>query len=186
MPDIIDTIDLTVFGGPTTLDVSVDFGQQGVRGNKIWAGNGDPSIYLAGQEIQLNDLYINTNTAETYYGWLYQYVLEVGSPVWTPILALNPSQYSAIATTTFTAGSATINIPVSNLTTSSTVTASKFIIRYNISNANQIATGFTYSITGTYPSQNISIVIKAASWNGTTWSNLTGSQDVHLFISYKA
>lgn len=186
MADSIDNIDLTIFGGPTELDVSVDFGEQGVRGSRIWAGNGDPSVYLVGQDIQLYDWYINTNTTATYYSWMYQYVLEVGTPTWTPVLKLNPSQYSTIATTTFTAGATTINIPVSNLTTVNGVSASNFIIRYSIANSTAVSSGFTYSITGTYPSQNIAIVINAASWNGTTWSNLTGSKDVHLFISYKS
>jgi hypothetical protein len=43
---------------------------------------------------------------------------------------------------------------------------------------------FTYSLTGTHPNKNIAIVVKAASFDGTTWSNLTGEQKVHLFISY--
>ena len=62
MADILlDTVDLTVFGGPTTVDVSVDFGAEGVRGSKIWSGPGAPEVYLVGQSIQINDLYINTN-----------------------------------------------------------------------------------------------------------------------------
>lgn len=184
MADSIDNIDLTIFGGPTELDVSVDFGEQGLRGSRTWTGNGNPEVYLVGQDIQLYDWYLNTNTTDPYYSWLYQYVLEVGSPTWTPVLKLNPSQYSVIASTTFTTGSATIAIPVKRLTTNSGVVASKFIIRHNVANANVVSSGFTYSITGTYPDENISIVVKAASWDGTTWSNLTGSQDVHLFISY--
>jgi hypothetical protein len=186
MTNSIDNIDLTIFGGPTELDVSVDFGEQGIRGSRIWAGSGDPLVALVNQPYQLYDWYINTNTSANYYSWMYQYVLEVGSPVWVPVIKLDPSQYSVISTTTFTAGSSTINIPVSNLTNVNGVNASQFIIRHSVVNANPVASSFTYSITGTYPTQNISIVVKAASWNGTTWSNLTGSQDVHLFISYKA
>ena len=30
---VLSTVDLDVFGGPTSLDVSVDFGQTGSRGN---------------------------------------------------------------------------------------------------------------------------------------------------------
>jgi hypothetical protein len=183
--DSIDNIALTVVGGsPTALDVSVDFGQQGDRGSRIFAGPGDPNTY-APSSIQLYDWYINTNTTETYYSWMYQYTLVSTSPTWVPILKLNPSQYSTIATSTFTTGSTTIAVPVKNLTTNSTVAASDFIIRYSIKNANPVSSGFTYSITGTYPNQNISIVINGVSYNGSTWSNLTGSQDVHLFISYK-
>jgi hypothetical protein len=184
--DSIDNIDLTVYGGVENVELSVDFGSQGDRGSNIFAGNGDPTVFLAGQDIQLNDLYINTNTANSYYGWLYQYLLEVGNPVWTPILKLDPSQYSNISTTTFTSGAATISIPVSELTTNSGTTVDDFIIRYNIKNANPVSSGFTYSVTGTDPNKNIVIAISGISYSGGTWSNLAGAQDVHLFISYKA
>jgi hypothetical protein len=182
--DSIDNIDLTVYGGPTAIDLSVDFGTQGNRGSRSWIGSGDPSITLAGQDIALYDWYINTNTSQTYYSWLYQYVTEAGNPVWTPVLKLNPAQYSTIATTTFTTGSTTITVPVKNLTAINGVILSNFVIRYKILNANPIADAFTVTLTGTYPNQNLSIVLNGISYNGSTWSQLTGSQDVHLFISY--
>jgi hypothetical protein len=185
MADSVDQIDLTVYGGVETVDLSVDFGSQGDRGSQIFAGSGDPVTYLASQDVLLNDLYINTSTSSQYYGWLYQYLLEVGNPAWTPILQLNPSQFSQISTTTFSTGSTTIVVPVTNLTANTTVGVDDFIIRYSIKNADPVASGFTYSITGSGSSQNISIVINGASFSGGTWSSLTGSQDVHLFISYK-
>jgi len=181
---LLDNVDLTVFGGPTTLDVSVDVGDQGVRGSKIWAGPGNPDIYTTESELLINDLYVNTATTGSFPGWLYQYILAPGGPEWTPILLLNPSQFSAISSTTFTTGSATINIPVSSLTTANVTDVTKFIVRLNVENANAVASAFTYSLTGTHPNKNIAIVVKGASWNGTTWSNLTGAQNVHLFISY--
>lgn len=186
MTTSIDQLDLTVYGGPTTIDLSLDFGAQGTRGSRTWAGNGSPDVYLAGQDVQLYDWYINTNTAETYYSWLYQYVIEIATPTWVPVLKLNPAQYFTIATTTFTTGSTTILIPVKNLTTNSSVAASNFIIDYSIKNSLPVSSGFTYSITGSYPNQNISIVINAVSYSGSAWSNLTGAQDVHLSIAYKA
>lgn len=186
MADSIDIIDLNIFGGPTEIDVSVDLGQTGNRGSFIWVGSGDPSLSLTGQPYQVKDLYINTNTSDAYYSWLYQYTEEVGSLNWVPVLLLNPSQWSAIVPTTFTTGSTTINVPVKNLTAKNGVALSNFIIRYNIKNANPVSSGFTYSLTGTYPNQNISIVINAVSYNGSVWSQLTSAQDVHLFISYKA
>jgi hypothetical protein len=113
---------------------------------------------------------------------LYQYVLEVGNPAWVPLLKLDPSQYSTIASTTFTAGSATINIPIASITGDSATAVADYIVRYNISNANPVATAFTYSIVGT----DLRIVIKAAEFSSTTWSDLAGSKNVHLFISYVA
>lgn len=184
MADSIDNIDLTVYGGPAAIDLSVDFGTQGVRGSRTWAGNGDPAITLAGQDIALYDWYVNTNTTSTYYSWLYQYLTETGNPVWTPVLKLNPSQWSTIYSATFTTGATTIAVPVSNLTSVNGVILSNFVIRYKINNSTPVADAFTVTLTGTYPNQNLSIVINGVSYNGSTWSQLTGTKDVHLFISY--
>jgi hypothetical protein len=178
---VLSTVNLDVFGGPTSLDVSVDFGQTGQRGSRIWAGAGDPFSVLASQPVQLFDLFINTNTIDPFYGWLYQYVLEVGTPAWVRILRLNPSQYSTQISTAFTTGSGTVTVPISLLTSDASPTADKFTIRYNIEDTVPVATAFTYTVD----ENNINITVKAASWNGTTWSNLNGvSKDVHLFISY--
>jgi hypothetical protein len=178
---LLDTVDLTVFGGPTTVDVSVDFGADGVRGSKIWSGPGSPDVYLVGQSIQINDLYINTNTNDTGYGWLYQYLLQVGNPTWTKILQLNPSQYSTIATTSFSSGSTTIDVPLTALTAVGSPLLSNFVIRMSVHNANPVAVAFVPSIVGT----NLQLVVTAAQYSSGSWSNLTGSKDVHLFISYK-
>jgi len=178
---VLSTINLDVFGGPSAVDVSVDFGQTGQRGTRTWVGSGDPSGVLANQPIQLFDLYINTNTIDPFYGWLYQYILEIGSPTWVRVLRLNPSQYSAQISAAFTTGSASVTIPISLLTSDAGTTADKYTIRYNIEDTSPIATSFTYTVDA----NNINITIRAASWNGTTWSNLNGvSRDVHFFISY--
>lgn len=181
---LLDNVDLTVFGGPTTLDVSVDVGGQGTRGSKIWSGPGNPDVYTTESELLINDLYINTSTTGSFPGWLYQYILAPGGAEWTPILLLNPSQFSQISTTTFATGSSTISIPMSSLTTTNVTDVTKFIVRLSVENANPVASSFTYAISGTHPNKNIDITVNAASWNGTTWSSLTGSQKVHLFISY--
>lgn len=178
---ILSTVNLDVFGGPTSVDVSVDFGQTGQRGSRIWVGAGDPAGILASQPIQLFDLFINTNTVDPFYGWLYQYILEIGAPTWVRVLRLNPSQYSAQVPATFATGSSTIQVPISLLTSDAGPTADKFTIRYNIEDTAPIATAFTYTVDAT----NINITVRAASWNGSTWSNLNSvTKDVHLFISY--
>lgn len=177
---ILSTVDLDVFGGPASIDVSVDFGQTGDRGSRIWAGPGSPEIYLVGQDIKLYDWYINTVS-----GIMYQYILQVGSPTWVATVNIVLPQISIISTTTFTTGATTINIPLSSITSDSGVTANELVVRYNIANgANPVASSFSYSITGTYPSEIVAVTINAAQYSGGTWSNLTGSKDVHMLISY--
>lgn len=185
MADIVlQTVDLDVFGGPTSLDVSVDFGETGERGSRIYSGVGDPNTFLVGQEVKLYDLYINTNSVDEYYGWLYQYIEQVGNPAWVRILQLNPSQYSAIEDVEFTVGSVdgtgTITIPIDTITGDTGVSVSDFIIRYNIAGSNPIASTFTPSIVGT----DLIITIEAIEYSSGNWIDLSGNQDVHLFISY--
>ena len=172
---VLSTVDLDVFGGPTSLDVSVDFGAAGQRGSRFWAGANGPTVDLAGQDVELYDVYLNTNT-----GVFSQYILQVGSPTWVALLDIDVPQYSVISSASFTTGSATITIPIASLTTDTGTTASDFVIRYNISNANPVATSFTSSIVST----DIQIVISGIEYSGGSWSNLSGSKDVHLFISY--
>lgn len=177
MADIVlSTVDLDVFGGPTSLDVSVDFGQTGTRGSRIWGGTDpDPAVELINQPFILYDWYLNTIS-----GRISQYVPQAGVPTWTPAGSFALPQYSAIASSTFTTGSTTINIPISELTDDVGTTIADYAIRYNIANANPVATSFTAAIVST----NIAITINAIEYSGGSWSDLTGSKNVHLFVSY--
>jgi hypothetical protein len=195
---VLQTPDLDVFGGPSSLNVSTDFGKTGERGTRTWVGNGDPAVQLINQDVNLYDLYINTNTAPGVYSWLYQYVPSVGSPVWVQVLKLNQQQYSVITALNFTDGKFTLNIPTSNITndTGANLTPNKFIIRYSLQNGafNQdtpanstgvpVASSFTYGLTTIEGVRNLTIVFKAASFDGTTWSSVNTSQAAHIFISY--
>jgi hypothetical protein len=183
---VLETVDLDVFGGPTSLDVSTDFGKAGVRGTRVWVGTGPPELTLTTQDIALYDLYINTNTVDQYYSWLYQYVPEVGNPAWRRVLKLNPQQNSKISLVSFDGGEGTLDIPLSTITEDTAVTADKFIIRFNLENAigNPVASSFTYSIETILGVKYLRIVINGAAWDGTDWTGLSGSHKVHTFISY--
>jgi hypothetical protein len=188
---VLNTVDLDVFGGPTSLDVSTDFGKTGDRGTRVWVGNGDPAQVLTTQDIALYDLYINTNTVDQFYSWLYQYVPEVGNPTWVRTLRLNPQQNSRISLITFEDGSATLDIPTSIITTDTTLTADKFTIRYNFENGtyspntgSPVASSFNYGIETILGVKYLRIIFKGAEWDGTEWNDLSGSYKVHTFISY--
>ena len=183
---VLQTEDLDVFGGPTSLNVSTDFGKAGERGTRVWVGTGAPEQVLTTQDIALYDLYINTNSVDQYYGWLYQYVPEIGSPAWQRVLKLNPSQFSTIAVVSFEDGEGTLNIPTSNITTDPTITAAQFIIRYSFESTSgfPVASSFTYAIETILGVRYLKIVFKGVEFDGTDWVSLAGSFKVHTFVSY--
>jgi len=185
---VLQTPDLDVFGGPTSLEVSTDFGKAGNRGSLFWTGNGDPEDRLTTQDIQIGDLYINTNTSNQFYSWLYLYVPNVGGPTWERILKLNPQQNSKISVVDFDGGEGTIDILLSTITADITPLPAldKFIIRYNLedSSSRPIASSFLYSIATIADVPYLRIVINAAAFDGTEWVTLEESHKVHTFVSY--
>jgi hypothetical protein len=180
MADIVlSTVDLDVFGGPSTLDVSVDFGQTGDRGSRFWAGPGDPNTFLVGQDVRLYDLFLDYSTSI-----IYQYLEQVGNPEWTTLTSITIPQYSVIASENFSTGSTTgtvaVSIPISAITLDAGTSVSDFVIRYNIEGDNPIATNFSYVISGA----NLVITIEAIEYVSSSWSSLSGAHDIHLFVSY--
>jgi hypothetical protein len=115
---------------------------------------------------------------------MYQYISQPGGNTWTEVLQVKPAIYSTIETVTFTSGSGSITIPISDIVTvtGSPLTASNFNIQYQIENANPIASSIEVPALVS-PGTNLVINFDAIQYSGGSWSNLTGSKTVHLFIS---
>jgi hypothetical protein len=185
---LLNTEDVVVLGPPQTIDVLVDIGPQGTRGSKFIVGSGEPnpqtsSGVLLGQALILNDMYINVAPGVN-YGYLYQYVSQPGGNTWTQVLKINPAIYSAIETVSFTSGAGAITIPISNIVTvsGSPLTASNFSVQFQIEGANPIASSMEIpALAGA--GTNLVINFDAVQYSGGSWSALTGSKTVHLFIS---
>jgi hypothetical protein len=185
---LLNTEDVVVLGPPDTVDVLIDIGPQGTRGNKFIVGSGEPNAQtssgvLLGTTLILNDMYIDTAPG-TDYGYMYQYISAPGGNTWEQVLSINPSIYSAIETVSFSSGSGSITIPISNIVTvtGSPLTASNFNVQYQIENANPIASSMEIPALVS-PGTNLVINFDAIQYSGGSWSNLSGSKTVHLFIS---
>lgn len=93
MVDVVAaTSDLTVFGGPEEIKLSVDFGSIGQRGSQIFTGPGlpgDAAVDLP--ELKPNDLYINTSPSSLEYLYLYKYGLTNGTLQWEKVIRLIPN-----------------------------------------------------------------------------------------------
>ena len=185
---LLNTEDVVVLGPPDSVDVLVDIGPQGTRGSKIIVGSGEPNAQtssgvLLGITLILNDIYIQTDPGEN-YGYMYQYVSQPGGNTWVGVLRVSPVIYSAIETIPFTSGSGSITIPISNIVTvtGSPLTASNFNVQFQIEGTNPIAASMEIpALAGA--GTNLVINFDAVQYSGGSWSTLSGSKTVHLFIS---
>lgn len=194
MPEVlVSTDEISVVGPPNTVEVLVDIGPQGIRGNKFIVGSGDPNAsttsgVLFGNSLILNDMYINT-TPGADYGYLYQYVRQPGGTQWIQVLDMNPVLYSETHLTTYTAGAAQISIPISNITTATGLTAENFNIQYSIAYSNPLASSMSIpALAGS--GTNLVINFSAVEYNDDSgpaeWIPLDGNVTTHLFISIVA
>jgi hypothetical protein len=189
MPDVlISNDDITVLGPPELVEVLVDIGPTGQRGSKFFVGTGEPnSLTTSGtifsETINLYDMYINSAPGVN-YGYMYQYISEVGGNTWVQVLKISPTLYSKRHAVTFASGEGSISIPISNIVSVSgtPLTASNFNVQYSIENTAPIASSVEIpALAGA--GTNLVVNLNAARYSSSTWSNLTGEVTVHLFIS---
>lgn len=181
MPTVlVSNDDLTVLGSPEVVELLVDIGPTGTRGSKVFVGIGDPNTpgVLVGQTILLNDLYINSSPGVD-YGYLYQYISQPGGANWVQVLKMNPTIFSSIYQTTYTSGISQIIIPISSITSQTSLTAENFNIQYNISNTKPTSSSITVvEKVGT----DLIINFKAIEYDAG-WSDLDGAVTTYIFIS---
>lgn len=187
MPDVLLTNDdVTVLGPPSIVEVLVDIGPTGTRGSQTFVGVGDPNVVGVGQTPLLNDLYINASPGAD-YGYLYQFLAQPGGNTWVQILDMNPVLYSETHLTTYSAGTAQITIPISNIVTATgtALTADNFNVQYSIAYSNPLASSMSIpALAGA--ETDLVINFNAVEYDGTDWTDLVGDVTTHLFISIVA
>ena len=173
MPEVLlSNDDITVLGPPSVIELQLDIGAQGTRGNKFFVGAGDPNSQtsggiLNGQTLILNDLYVNVSPSAT-YGYIFQYLAEPGGNVWVEVLDINPTIYSENHLTTFEDGEAQIVIPVEDIVTISgtPLTAENFNVKYSIAYENPIASSMQIpALAGS----NLIINLNAVEYDSSSW-----------------
>jgi hypothetical protein len=180
---VLSNDDLTVLAGPSTVELLVDIGPTGTRGSKFFVGIGNPNS-ISGLDQILNDMFINTAPGAD-YGYLYQYISEPGGNSWVEVLRLNPTIYSKLYTVTFAsgtsayAGSGSIVIPITDISTATGLTAENFNVQYSIQNQNPLASSVSsVQISGT----DLVINLEASEYDGT-WGSFDAEVSVHIFVS---
>lgn len=180
--------DITVITGPSKVDVQVGLGQKGERGSKIFVGVDAPSIFF-GTEVsaqlglQLYDLYINVNSQDPEYLYMYQFINSDGGTVWELITRIVSSQINIVEPLTFTAGSATLDVLLTNYYPSSVIDLIELLpigVTCTVDGSNPVAISV---VSKTLVGTTLSIVFKAAELNGT-WSLLSGSYTVNASVNF--
>ena len=180
---VLNTDDITVLSTPTSIDLSFDYGPQGERGSKIFAGPGNPNddINWAGIDLLPYDLFINIS-ANSKLSWLYQYISKPTGFSWEAILKLQPSIFSKKISATFDSnGLTTISIPLADIVSDTTYTdPEKYIVQITPMTSNPVSlTINSKSVITT----NLQIIVEAVTYANPTWSSLTGVQNLLINVT---
>lgn len=188
----VSSDDVKVIGGTANVNVDVDFGPQGDRGNLFLVGYGDPNTISHSVTLQLLDFYINVQATDEDYMVLYQYVNSSGTNTWVPTGTLMTDKFSVIRQVSFTNGKTTneVDFKVSNIAPENLVgglTAENFNVQCTFSDpSNPIAHSITIKPlefqTGT-GDQILPVDINAVEFSEGSWVGLNRTVYIHFLIT---
>ena len=188
----VSTDDVKVIGGTANVNVEVDFGPQGDRGNLFLVGYGDPNTITHSTTLQVLDIYINVRTTDDDYLVIYQLQNINGTDTWVETSRLITDKFSVNRTVSFTAGVATDNIDfkissIVPLSLLSGLTESNFNIQCTFSNPTKpIAHSIIVrpiTVQAATGDIILPVSINAAEFSGSAWSPISGTHVVHFLIT---
>jgi hypothetical protein len=193
---ILSTEELTVFGGPASINVDIDFGPTGTRGSRIYGVEADPRLSTTDKpgDIQNYDIAMVISPSESDYLTVYQ---KIGTTTneWIQFASLVPNVFSTKATVEFDAGVAQGILPVSDLFTLDTnaYIPDNFMVQVSVENPNPellkpVSTGYSLSVVDANGKKYLIINTTAVEYNATTlsWLPVDGQRIVHLFVTSTA
>jgi hypothetical protein len=188
----VSSDDVKVIGGTANVNVEVDFGPQGDRGNLFLVGYGNPNTISHSATLQLLDLYINVQATDEDYLVMYQYQNVSGVNTWVETATLITDKFSVIRQVSFTNGRTTsaVDFKVSNIAPMSLVgglTAENFNVQCTFSDPeNPVAHSITISPlafqAGT-GDQILPVDINAVEYSEGSWVGLNRTVYVHFLIT---
>jgi hypothetical protein len=185
----ISSANLNILGGPTTVQVSVDYGQRGERGSLILYGQGKPYVVSLQESPTIYDMYVNLLPSDDEYQWVYQYINTPSGPAWTALFKLQPNTYSDNQTATFVNGEAELWLPVSAVAgqdqSMSSLTASNFNVQYSIVSQSPISSSISIGDVILSPTEVLSlpVTISAVEFVDNSWTAISDQKIVHLFVT---
>ena len=111
---VVSTPELTVLGGPASVEVDTNVGAAGNRGVFVFFGLPNPNSPSATftETPIVFDLYILVDSASPDYLTVYQYVIQDGVPQWISQIKLTPNFYGTNRVVTFVNGAAELDINI--------------------------------------------------------------------------
>lgn len=192
----ISSIDLNIFGGPSKVDLAVDFGAQGVRGTRIVQVTGDPRLITTFKPVDviIYDLALNIKPSAPDYLTIYQKT-GTGAEDWTPMAELFPNVYSSKKTLTFTSGTATTDIILNDVFSITNYAVENFMVQIMVEDTlagtnRPVASSVSLSVAPSGENQVLTIQIDAIEYNPTggaggtpAWQQLSGNKTVHIYAT---
>lgn len=206
---ILDSEELTVLGGPSSIDVNIGVGPAGRRGVYIFANaiepdeNGQLPLSAFYIEPIINDFYILINTASDEFLTMYQLLNQDGVLRWVPVVPLKPILYDTARTIDFVDGSGEAQINIFNLGFGKNIPTPPllnsrriFHVQATAENANPVAISIEIEDLKSIavddeevPGGKITylpVFLNAAEFiPGTGWESLNRPMVVHLSLSLK-
>lgn len=188
----VSSDDVKVIGGTANVNVEVDFGPQGDRGNLFLVGYGNPNTMSHSVTLQLLDLYINVQTTDEDYLVMYQYQNVSGVNTWVQTSKLMTDKFSVIRQVSFTNGITTnpVDFKVSQiapLSLTSGLTAENYNVQCTFSHPeNPIAHSISVSPIVTQSGTEdliLPVTINAVEFSGGNWTGLNDTVYIHFLIT---
>lgn len=168
---VVSTPELTVFGGPASVELGTNVGPAGNRGVFVFFGLLNPTdteIPLSAFNETLTeppipfDLYIVLDTASDDYLAVFQYLFENGVPGWKFRIRLRPNFFGASKVATFIDGEATVEINSEDLGLTSVLsfanTRFQYSVQATLSNYN-LDSEFDSGVSGTHLPAAVSVEV---------------------------
>lgn len=184
MTVLVANDDLTVIGGPTSINVSMDIGATGKRGSQIFISAGNPNDVAIGQTPEVFDICINTLRSDEEYLYLYQYQNLGAVNQWVSLFKLIPDTFSDNVSKLFVDGQTELNVPVFSITSTENLTAQNFNVQCSVIEAHPVVASVSIGEIDIIDEvQVLPLSINAVEFIDGEWSPISGTKIVHLTIT---
>jgi hypothetical protein len=183
---IVQDDNLTVYGPPQSLELAVDIGPKGDKGNKIYTGPGDPNVnsgIFINDPAQISDLFVRNDLGGD-YGVVYQYKSVPGGNEWQAVLKFQPITYSTILQVPFTSGSASFSIPLTSLYVNAplNLTASDISVQLTPQHTSPVSITVSNKILTSGSSRSLQVSLLGKELSGSI-TNLAATISISVNIS---